>query len=271
MSYFYIINPEVGRGAYRKISTKLKQILLDLDIAGEFAVATPSDNFTDLAHLAIKRGYKNIIAVGGSETVNKVSLALIQAQKGIFGIIPIGKNNTFAKILGIDNWEYACQVLGARRINRIDAGAFGTHTFLTALEIAQTSAPINYYQSPKAIHFGGKKTWTNISADGKYLMEGNLSRIIVSNVSFGKLAKYSLFDGTLHLATDSAEKKFGIFGKKDNDGLTYLHAQKFSIETVEPLKIFLDGTQIGHTPCEIQVIPAALRMIVDRDRPEDSQ
>ena len=123
MSYFYIINPEAGRGSYRKIAMKLKQTLLDLDIAGEFAVATPADNFCDLAHLGLKRGYKNIIAVGGSETVNKVALALIQSQRGVFGIIPIGTANRFAKLLGIKNWEHGCEILAARRINRIDAGA----------------------------------------------------------------------------------------------------------------------------------------------------
>ena len=124
--YYYIINPSAGNGKINKIQEKLKGVLSNLGIAGEFVKSTGPGDIPKLTEIGIKKGYSTIVAIGGDSTANEV-LNYMPNDKTAFGIIPVGKTNILASSLGIAGWMEACQILAARKTHRVNIGKITTN------------------------------------------------------------------------------------------------------------------------------------------------
>ena len=114
--YYYIINPAAGGGKINKIQDKLKERLSALGIAGEFEKSTGSNDIPKLIAIALRKGFKTIVAVGGDGTINEV-INTIHGQTNIaLGIIPTGNTNELANLIGIPDWQTACNIHAARKV-----------------------------------------------------------------------------------------------------------------------------------------------------------
>ncbi|MEI7616673.1 MAG: diacylglycerol kinase family protein, partial [Actinomycetota bacterium] len=133
--YYYIINPAAGGGKINKIQEKLKERLSDLGIAGEFEKSTGPADIPKLTKIAISKGFKTIIAVGGDGTINEVINSLEDKDGVALGIIPTGTTNELANLLGIHDWQSACAILAARKIEKVDLGKINDNVFVTSASI----------------------------------------------------------------------------------------------------------------------------------------
>ncbi|MEO7618017.1 MAG: acylglycerol kinase family protein, partial [Candidatus Saccharibacteria bacterium] len=70
--YYYIVNPAAGNGSVKASQEKLRQMLDELGIRGEWAKTTGPGEATKMAAAAVAKGHTTIIAVGGDDTVNEV-------------------------------------------------------------------------------------------------------------------------------------------------------------------------------------------------------
>ncbi len=99
MSIKLIINPAAGRGKASKLS---KRVITEFEKRGidfDYEYSTKPRHAVEISRKASTE-FQKVIAVGGDGTVNEVGEGLVGSD-AIFGVIPLGSGNDFAKENGI--------------------------------------------------------------------------------------------------------------------------------------------------------------------------
>ena len=192
-----------------KFSNKLARIetrLTDLGIGGKIARLSPLKNLKELVEDEIRGGVKTVTVVGNDKTLSEV-INVVADSKVVIGYIPIGTNNIIAKILGLPSDEAACEVISARKIEKIDLGKINGSYFLGNLKVSQ--GPVT------------------LECEEKYHVDINKSslQINICNLrpSFATAENYSRKyfnpqDGMLEAlisATTTTKRLFSTFSKKE--------------------------------------------------------
>ena len=99
MSIKLIINPAAGRGKASKLSEKVIHEFEKRGVDFQYEYSTKPRHAVDISSEASTK-YQKVIALGGDGTVNEVGEGLIGSD-AIFGVIPLGSGNDFAKEIGI--------------------------------------------------------------------------------------------------------------------------------------------------------------------------
>lgn len=289
--YYYIINPAAGGGKINKIQEKLKERLGELGIAGEFEKSTGPADIPKLTKLAISKGFKTVVAVGGDGTINEVINALDSKQNIALGIIPTGNTNELANLLGIYDWHSACTILAARKIEKVDLGSINNNVFVTSAAIGfdnvifelkkyQKSTPlakglylVNLTRAARSF----KPFQVNLEFDNKYSVSTECYNLSISNglfidyVSAVSQPQDNILDAILINKMSFKEmllygqKKIN-FSKEDKHQVSVFHTQKMTIKTKEPMPVSADGQIVTRTPVIISISDKKLKVIVSRKR-----
>ncbi len=122
MHYYYIYDSFLNNKKYQTVLAKIETRLADLGINGHIGRLSLLKNIEELIEDELKRGVTTVVAVGNDKTVNQV-VNVIAPKAGItLGIIPIGERNKIAELLGIPPGELACDVISARKTEKLDVG-----------------------------------------------------------------------------------------------------------------------------------------------------
>lgn len=287
--YYYIINPASGFGKINKIQEKLKLKLQRLGISGEFVKTTGRGDATKLAKLALSSGYTTVVAVGGDNTVNEVANGIVDSR-ACLGVIPTGSTNSLAKTLGIRDWESACLILAARKLETIDLGKIDHRYFISSASIG-LEAKIIKYRTEKGVWpklaflrkvfseiFNFQPQEANIELGNQLQAKTKIFTLIVANcqtLGFKGSFKPNPQDGFLDILVVSNFPKWKIFRKFasiikgsyfDFPETSIFRSKKLKIKTKKPLPCSIDGEEIGKTPIEIEIVPQRLRVIVSKER-----
>lgn len=240
--HVYIYDDYLSSGRYNKAVNRLEIRLTDLGLNGKIIRLGGIKNIRGTIQSEIKLGAKTIIAVGNNQTVNRVIGAITSAEtydsqkKTLLGIIPLGDDNTIAASFGIRSIEEACNVLLARRIEKIDLGLVGKHYFLNQATITTVG--------------------TALEINGCTLETEERGEIRFINLYSGPAGKghSNPHDGLLDIS---------ISTRRGHP--TQLQAAKARVEnSSQPLLI--DGVVEVPTPVEVGVIRDQVSVIVGRDR-----
>lgn len=132
----YIINPVAGGGKTKELVPLIKETMTNKDIDYNIVFTTKPKEGTDLAKKGLNQGYTRIVAVGGDGTVNEVAFGIIEAGKGILGILPSGTGNDLARSLDIPlNPKNALDTILDGKIKSIDIGTVNDNLFLNISSI----------------------------------------------------------------------------------------------------------------------------------------
>ncbi|MCD6177144.1 MAG: diacylglycerol kinase family lipid kinase [Candidatus Cloacimonetes bacterium] len=152
--WFFIVNSTAGRGKTGKKISKLVTSLNEHKIDFEIELTKAPQHATQLAKDAIKKGFHNIISVGGDGTLNEVVNGVMLSGKSEeinVGIIPEGGGNDFATGFNLSSKiDKAVEILQKLNIRKIDVGKIEDRYFINALGIgfdaraAQISNKIKY-------------------------------------------------------------------------------------------------------------------------------
>jgi len=112
--YYYVVESVSGGVKSREIQ-RVKLLLGELGILGEFALASPARSVEELAVMGLEKGFTTIVAIGGGRTVNKVASA-IQGHPVAFGIIPLTQDSLLHTLIGTNDVKSACEALKFRRL-----------------------------------------------------------------------------------------------------------------------------------------------------------
>ncbi len=241
--HVYIYDDYLSKSKYNKAVNRVEIRLTDLALNGKIIRLSGIKNIKGAIQNEIRLGAKTIVAVGNNQTVNKIIGAIIEAdiyddfQKNtLLGIIPVGSDNSIATSFGIKNEEEACNILLARRIEKIDLGLVGEYYFLNEARIngAETKICLDDYQIE--------------------LQEKGEIRIINLLSEKANSIGSNPHDGLLDVLISSK--------RKDQ---TLLRLDKFRVESSKE-KILLDGVIEVKTPVKIGVVKNCINIIVGKDR-----
>lgn len=116
--YYFIVNPNARSGRGRKVWRRVKTRLHERGIVFQVHFTEHVGHAMEIAKMLADEGsFKTVVAMGGDGTVNEVIEGLTGHPEVIFGYIPIGSGNDFARGLGISfNWKTALdRILGEHR------------------------------------------------------------------------------------------------------------------------------------------------------------
>lgn len=125
----FVINPSAGQGKYERIIHAIRETLSDSNLKYDIKVLEYKGEATSVAREAANT-HDIVVAVGGDGTVNEVFNGLVGTQ-AVFGIIPAGTGNGFARELGLPlKPGEACRVLMEGNVKSIDVGMVNDRYFL---------------------------------------------------------------------------------------------------------------------------------------------
>ena len=241
--HVYIYDDYLNKSKYNKAINRMEIRLTDLGLNGKIIRLGGIKNIKGSIQNEIKLGAKTIIAVGNNQTINKIIGAIINTdiygdfqKKTLLGIIPIGDDNSIATSFGIKDEEEACNILLARRIEKIDLGLVDKHYFLNQATIssAGTKLEINDYSM-------------EIEERGEIKIINLLSEKI-------KNIKSNPHDGKLDILIQTK--------KKDQ---TFITVDSLRVIN-DREKLIVDGVIEIKTPAEIQVMRDKVNVIVGKER-----
>jgi diacylglycerol kinase family enzyme len=241
--YVYIYDDYLNKGKYNKVINRVEIRLTDLGLNGKIIRLGGIKNIKGAIQNEIKLGAKTIIAVGNNQTVNKIISAIIDAdiygdfqKKTLLGIIPVGDDNSIAASFGIKNEDDACNILLARRVEKIDLGMVNNYYFLNQCTIQSLG------------------TILEIDKYSLEIMERGEVRIINLLSDNNKNIKSSPHDG-----------KLDVYIKTRKKDQSYLSVKKIKISNPDN-KLIVDGIMEINTPVEIGVASDKINVIVGKER-----
>jgi hypothetical protein len=241
--HVYIYDEYLNKSKYNKAINRMEIRLTDLGLNGKIIRLGGIKNIKGAVQNEVRLGAKTIIAVGNNQTVNKIIGAIIDGEmyddfqkKTLLGIIPIGEDNSIAASFGIKNEEDACNILLARRIEKIDLGLVGKHYFLNQASIPSAGTTIEIDNYSLEIAEKGEVQIINLLSDPKEKINSNPH------------------DGRLELLIRTR--------KKDQ---TFLTIRKLKITNPQE-KLLIDGIVEIDTPAEIGIMQNKVNVIVGKDR-----
>ncbi|MEK9135729.1 MAG: YegS/Rv2252/BmrU family lipid kinase, partial [Bacteroidota bacterium] len=95
--YTFILNPSAGKGAARKLRSKLFDAIRSRTSDFEFHETNQPGDATEIAR---QTASPIVVAIGGDGTVHEVANGIIGSEK-VLGIVPVGSGNDFIKSIGV--------------------------------------------------------------------------------------------------------------------------------------------------------------------------
>lgn len=249
--YLYIYDSFLGNKKYGSLLAKIETRLTDLGIGGKIFRLSPLRNMTELLNDQVKGGAKTVVVVGNDKTFTEI-INFAASFDITLGLIPVGPNNKIAKILGIPSAEEACNILSARKIERVDLGKANNTYFLSDISVAKGSV--------------------TIECENKYAVTPAVEdQVTIYNfrpILAGQTQEQRMFnpkDGLLEVLIEPFTK--GFFGaKRSAQASSLIPFKKIAIRSKDSLPIYTDGQKILKTPVKVEIVPDKLKIIVGKNR-----
>jgi diacylglycerol kinase (ATP) len=299
--FTFILNPSAGKGAGRKLQTRIYDALRIRTSDFELLETSRPGDATELARSSSS---PTVVAIGGDGTIHEVANGIIGTEK-VLGVIPIGSGNDFIKAIGVPkDLQQSISILFLQKVARIDVGSvrvrradegdnreqapasilvnglgigFDAAVAERTLRISYASGSLLYLIA--VLQTLGRYTSPEYSSsiDGRTTKSRNLL-IAVGNGTcagggFYLTPEAKVDDGLLDLCFIDDMSILGILklmpsvmkGKhRSNPSVRFERGSEFKIAASRPISVHSDGEIIGTdiTAVEIRVVPRALQVIV---------
>jgi diacylglycerol kinase family enzyme len=241
--HVYIYDEYLNKTKYNRAINRLEIRLTDLGLNGKIIRLGGIKNIKGTIQNEIKLGAKTIIAVGNNQTVNKIIGAIIDTEiygdfqkKTLLGLVPIGDDNSIAASFGIKNIDDACNILLARRVEKIDLGLVGNYYFLNQASIQSQGTTLEIDDYSLEIGERGEVRIINLLSDQKEKIKSNPH------------------DGKLDILIRTRRKDESLITVKQ---LKISNPQE---------KLIVDGVVEVDTPAEVGIMRDKVNVIVGKDR-----
>jgi YegS/Rv2252/BmrU family lipid kinase len=289
---FFILNPVAGKTDANDIENFIQTACASRDIEYEIHRTRKDEDLQKVTSGAIQQGFRRFVASGGDGTVAMVAACLVDTDIPL-GIIPGGSGNVLAKELNIplDPAQAIELALEAPKIRILDGmRANGKYYFLnvgagvSSLTIANTRREdkrkfglIAYLYRGLEQLKGFRPHRFRVIADGKEFRQ-RASEVMVVNASIMGSRPFQWDpdiapdDRSLEVCTISAQRLEDLPGflfdlilnrQRESPYITCVSVKKgVVLDASRKIPVQGDGEIIGNTPIEVQIVPAALRVIV---------
>ena len=241
--HVYIYDEYLNKAKYNRAINRLEIRLTDLGLNGKIIRLGGIKNIKGTIQNEIKLGAKTIIAVGNNQTINKIIGAIIDTEiygdfqkRTLLGLVPVGDDNSIASSFGIKNIDDACNILLARRVEKIDLGLVGNYYFLNQASIQSAGTTLEIDDYTLDIAERGEVRIINLLSDQAEKIKSNPH------------------DGKLDILIRTRKRDESIITVKK---LKITNAQE---------KLVIDGVFEVGTPTEVSIMKDMVNVIVGKDR-----
>ena len=147
--YVYLYDNFLRKKNFNSVIKAMEVRLTDYGIAGKILRLNNYIDVKPIIEDEIKKGAKTIVIVGNDSTFGQV-LSRSATCDCVFGFLPVGTNNSIAKVLGIPLGVDACDVLSKRLKERLDIGWMNNRYFISQLKVKPAKIEVLYNESFRA-------------------------------------------------------------------------------------------------------------------------
>ncbi len=286
MRVLVVANPVSGRGraaaAAHRVVPRLTAAGWQVDL---FVTRAPGD----AGRAAAECDHDRVLVSGGDGTVGDVAAALAHRDTPL-GILPSGRGNDFAAVLGIPaDRDRAVDVFLGGVVRMVDLGRANDRLFCTVAGIG-FDAEVNGRVQGWPWRLLGR--WSYTVGVVVYLPGFRLPTMTVTG-PFGRVERRGYlvavsnggrYGGGIRIAPDSSPDDglldvclVGEVGRLEllrllptayagghllHPAVTMYRGDEIVVETDRPMPVVADGEPLGQTPVRFTVAPAALRVVV---------
>ncbi len=139
-----IVNPVAKNGQGAAAGSYAAQLLQQAQVLVDVVTTGASGQGAQLAAGAVNKGYHTVIALGGDGIIHEVAnglMSLTQEQRPVFGIIPVGSGNDYARTLSMsEDVSTACDQLLLGNAHTVDVGLCNNEHFVETLSFGIDAA-----------------------------------------------------------------------------------------------------------------------------------
>ena len=284
-----IVNPSAGGGRAARALPGVEARLRALGVAFEVDATRDIAHARELAVGAAQRG-RVVVTLSGDGMLGAVAGALREVPGAIVGVLPGGRGNDFARVVGIPlDAEAACEVIANGVARPIDLGLAGETPYIgiasvgfdsEANRIANT-APARLGQLVYLYGaLGALATWKHatfdIEVDGERRQFTGWSVGACNSKAYGggmyAAPDAELDDGALDVVYCERTSKATFVGKVlpkifkgehvHEPSVHVLRGAEVHIEADRPFMVYADGDPVGELPMTFRALPAALQVLL---------
>lgn len=284
-----IVNPSAGGGRAGRLLGGVTAELLARGVEHRVEPTRSLEHAVELALAAAAEG-RIAAAVGGDGLVGAVAGALRHSE-GIVGVLPGGRGNDFARVLGIPpDPVQAVSVLISGKVAPIDLGEAQGHTFVGIASCGFDSDANRIANQARVVHgnlvyaYGAVRALASWRPARFELTLDRERRHVVTGYSVGAANSKAygggmyaapgalLDDGLLDVVMLAAMPKrrflFSLLPKVfkgthiDEPEVTVMRAAEVEISADRPFTMYADGDPIAELPVTVRALPAAVRVLV---------
>ena len=283
-----IVNPSAGGGRAGRALHGVQESLTRHELEHHVEQTRSLEHARELARTATAAG-EIAVAFGGDGLVSAVAGALKHTD-GVLGVLPGGRGNDFARVLGIPlEPQAACRVLASGAIQPLDLGEIGERTFISiascgfdsdanriANETRLVRGNLVYAYGALRALAGWRPATFSVTLDGgeRRTMTGYTVAVANSQAYGGGMLmapSASLQDGLLDVVLVGAvpKRRFlrllpSVFKGEHvrQAAVEVLRAQQVEVSADRPFTMYADGDPIAELPVTIRSLPGAVRVIV---------
>jgi YegS/Rv2252/BmrU family lipid kinase len=264
----------------------VEAVLRDVGLDAEVLDSDSADQTRRLTSEAVQRGYAAVVAAGGDGTIGLVATELLNSGTAL-GVLPGGSIMNIPRMLGIPrDLSAAAAVIACGVIRRVDVGEARGRPFFEAGSVGMNAAMFREAQRfekgdrasiPRTIWAAirYRPARMEIALDDRVVR----SRALVVTVANGPYTGAGMTvapdarvdDGRFDVTVFEHFSKWELirhlasiaFGRRRYVPRVSTYRSTFArISSVSPLPARADSRDLGTTPVEFKVLPAALPVIV---------
>jgi diacylglycerol kinase (ATP) len=290
-----IFNPAAGwKGGIRtnKVTrADIEAVLRDVGIEAEIVETASAGEAQRVAADAVRTRFGTVVAAGGDGTIGTVATELLGSETAL-GVLPGGSIMNIARMLGIPrDLSAAAAILACGLVRRIDVGEARGRPFFEAGSVGMNAAmfreaqrfekgdrtsvartiwvAIRYRPARMEVELDDRVVRTRalavVVANGPYTGAGMTvaprARIDDGRFDVTIFEHFSKWELIRHLASIA-------FGRRRYVPHLSTYRSTFArVSSIHPLPARADSHDLGTTPVEFRVVPAALPVIVPPDGP----
>jgi YegS/Rv2252/BmrU family lipid kinase len=283
-----VCNPSAGGGRAARVLPEVEAALRDLDVSFHTEITRDLQHARALA-LAAAAGGEVTVTLGGDGLAGCAAGALREVPGSVLGVLPGGRGNDLARVLGIPReLAAACRVIAAGRDRPLDVGDVAGRTFVGIASLGFDSdanrianeAParlgnlVYAYGALRALAQWKPARFTLGLDGGESLQFSGYSVAACNSKAYGGgmflAPDAELDDGLLDVVTTAAVPKARFLANLpkvfkgthiDEPAVRVQRTARLSVASDRPFVVYADGDPIGETPVTIRAVPAALRVL----------
>jgi YegS/Rv2252/BmrU family lipid kinase len=285
-----LCNPSAGGGRAARVLPEVESALREFDVSFHTEITRDFKHARALALAAAHAG-EAAVTLSGDGLVGCVAGALSEVPGAVLGVLPGGRGNDLAHVLGIpEDLRAACRIVAAGRERPLDLGDVDGHAFIGIASLGFDSDANRIANDAPArlgklvYVYGGLRALTawkparfELRLDGEPRAFSGYTVAAANSSSYGggmALAPAaSLDDGLLDVVLIGALPKARFLATLpkvftgahvEHPAVRVERVRELHVDADRPFVIYADGDPVGKTPATIRVTPGALSVLAPR-------